>query len=243
MLADSQTMASREEWPIQSHRCVTPGCTRKVWWKCAKRHEWRATSGNRTRRSGSGCRYCSGRLATPKTSLKALFPETAKQWHPTKNGKLKPADVLPRSNKKVWWRCAKKREWQTHISHRTGPARAGCPCCSGAKATAVTSLKRLYPKIEKHWHPTKNGKLRPTDVRPGSEKKVWWQCTKKHEWQATVYQRTRRCDTGCPYCSGKRVTAATSLKGLFPKVARQWHPKKNSSLKPSEVFPKSGKSA
>ena len=36
-----------------------------------------------------------------------LNPEMAKQWHPTKNGKLTPFDVSPRSSKMIWWKCEK----------------------------------------------------------------------------------------------------------------------------------------
>jgi very-short-patch-repair endonuclease len=45
---------------------------------------------------------------------------------------------------------------------------------------AEKSLAFLNPKVAGEWHPTKNGKLRPEDVTPGSGKKVWWQCRKGH---------------------------------------------------------------
>jgi hypothetical protein len=43
-------------------------------------------------------------------SLADVNPELAKQWHPDKNGDLTPDDVLPGSNKKVWWRCSVEDE-------------------------------------------------------------------------------------------------------------------------------------
>ena len=47
-------------------------------------------------------------------------PKLAKQWHPTKNGKLTPYDVSIRVNKKVWWKCDKgdDHEWKTTVYHR-----------------------------------------------------------------------------------------------------------------------------
>ena len=42
-----------------------------------------------------------------KLSLQETHPQVADQWHPTKNGDLTPAEVLPYSRKKVWWRCSK----------------------------------------------------------------------------------------------------------------------------------------
>lgn len=37
---------------------LTCGSGKKVWWKCAKGHEWQATISSRNR--GTGCPYCSG---------------------------------------------------------------------------------------------------------------------------------------------------------------------------------------
>ena len=42
---------------------VTAGSQKRVWWKCAKGHEWQATIGNRSK--GKGCPYCSGNRTKP----------------------------------------------------------------------------------------------------------------------------------------------------------------------------------
>ncbi|MED4634714.1 zinc-ribbon domain-containing protein [Peribacillus frigoritolerans] len=39
--------------------------------------------------------------------LETIFPELAKEWHPTKNGKLTSEDVTDGSKKVVWWLCKK----------------------------------------------------------------------------------------------------------------------------------------
>ena len=36
------------------------------------------------------------------------------------------------------------------------------------------------------WHDSKNGDLTPADVSFGSQKKIWWQCSKGHEWRVLV---------------------------------------------------------
>ena len=41
------------------------------------------------------------------------------------------------------------------------------------------------------------------NVTPNSHKKVWWKCSKGHEWQAVVASRNR--GSGCPYCSGRKA--------------------------------------
>ncbi|MDH3559240.1 MAG: zinc-ribbon domain-containing protein [Deltaproteobacteria bacterium] len=71
------------------------------------------------------------------------------------------------------------------------------------------------------WHATKNAPLTPSDVTPGSNKKVWWACPKGHEWQAKVNDRNYR-RTGCPYCSGRRVCIDNSLQTVNPTLAREW---------------------
>ena len=51
----------------------------------------------------------------------------------------------------------------------------------------------------------KNNKLGldPRELTHGSGKKVWWKCSKGHEWKAACCSRTR--GNGCPYCAGKKV--------------------------------------
>ena len=86
---------------------VTPGSGKRVWWLCARSnaHEWLARVGHR--RAGVGCPYCAGKKVAADTSLKARFPELAREWHPTKNGTLTPDDVTVGTLRKVWWRCRK----------------------------------------------------------------------------------------------------------------------------------------
>jgi hypothetical protein len=37
--------------------------------------------------------------------LATTHPNIAKEWNFLKNGKLKPADIVYGSHKKVWWKC------------------------------------------------------------------------------------------------------------------------------------------
>jgi hypothetical protein len=70
-------------------------------------------------------------------------------------------------------------------------------------------LETLNPSLAKEWHPTANGSLTARDVRPRSNKKVWWLCGKGHEWQASIDGRSR--GNGCPYCSGRLATSENCL--------------------------------
>ena len=66
--------------------------------------------------------------------LQTVNPRLASQWHPTKNGDLKPEQVTSGSRRKVWWLLPyddKKNgihynfEWQASISNRARGA--NCP--------------------------------------------------------------------------------------------------------------------
>jgi hypothetical protein len=195
--------------PLQP-RDVTPGSDFKAWWRCPRddRHEWQASVWPRALR-GCGCPFCRGLRVTPESSLAGLFPEVAKEWHPTKNGSLTPSDVPRGTLRRVWWRCSRnpQHEWCTSVLARTGP-KTRCPFCSGKRATPETSLAALHPQLALEWHPTKNAPLKPTEVRPGSGKKVWWRCAfdRRHEWRAVIGERTGNSKTGCPHCHRERTT-------------------------------------
>ena len=95
-------------------------------------------------------------------------------------------------------------------------------------------------ELSQEWHPLKNDKLKPEQFTPGSERKVWWLCSRGHEWAATVNNRTGKGNS-CPYCSGRIPSKDYSLAVKFPNLVKQWHPTKNKDLTPDQVTPGSGK--
>ncbi|MFA7101153.1 MAG: zinc-ribbon domain-containing protein, partial [Bacilli bacterium] len=60
-------------------------------------------------------------------------------------------------------------------------------------------------ELMKEWNWDKNqaNGVSPDTLTCGSGKKVWWKCSKGHEWQASIYSRTY--GVGCPICAGKQV--------------------------------------
>ena len=65
-------------------------------------------------------------------SLLLLYPDIAKEWHPTLNGNLLPSEVAKASNKNVWWICSKGHAYQCAVYKRTARG-YGCAYCSGKK--------------------------------------------------------------------------------------------------------------
>lgn len=112
------------QWHPAKNGALTPqqiayGSTRKVWWICAKGHIWQAAVNTRTA-NHTDCPYCAGRLPWPgETDLASQYQDLVKEWHPTRNLPLTPEQVLPGSEKKVWWKCAQGHEW---AGRRSAPA-------------------------------------------------------------------------------------------------------------------------
>ena len=103
------------------------------------------------------------------TSLSILFPEIAKEWHPTKNGKLTPFMVNPFSHKKVWWKCYKEdnHEWTTTVGNRQ---LSSCPYCtltpqSKEELIITHELITIFKGINPKGFKTRvKGKLRSIDI-------------------------------------------------------------------------------
>ena len=208
---------------------VTQYSHKQVWWQCKKGHEWKAAIGDRN--GGHGCPYCSGRYATAENCLDSASPVLASEWHPTRNGNLTPEDVTAHSNKEVWWRCKRGHEWKASVNSRSRGT--GCPYCAGKAVNEENCLSTVNPTLAAEWHPTRNDSLTAADVTQYSDKQVWWQCKKGHEWKASVSDRSR--GRGCPYCAGKAVNEENCLATVNASLAAEWHPTRNDSLTAADV--------
>ena len=226
-----------KEWNYEKNGNLRPeyvlaNSGKKVWWKCSKGHEWQASIYSRN--NGVGCPICSGKkVLVGYNDLATINPTLIKEWNYEKNGELKPEDFTTGSNKKVWWMCKKGHEWQATITDRNNGI--GCPICSGRKVlVGYNDLKTINPNLAKEWNYEKNGNLRPEDFTTSSGKKVWWKCSKEHEWQATINHRNHGRD--CPICANKKVVPGyNDLETLNPKLASEWNYEKNSNIKPRDV--------
>ena len=190
-------------------------------------------------------------MRNKRKTLAEEVPELAKQWHPTRNGDLKPTDVTPYSNEKVWWLYSYDDpetgkhfdfEWPSDVRDRT--RRKSCPYLSGrAVWPGFNDLATKYPELAKHWHPTLNGDLKPTKITCSAHYKVFWHLpyddpeTGKHfdfVWEAYVYDRVK--GSKCPYLTGKEVWPGfNDLATKHPELAKEWHPTKNGELTPMDV--------
>lgn len=188
-----------------------PSANKKVWWRCSSGHTWKTTMNLRVSQ-GTGCPTCPRHpiKVNDDRNFASYFPNLAKEWHPYKNQDLKPEDVRPRSNRKVWWQCKEGHEWEASISPRANGS--GCPYCYGRYATISNNLACKYPELLEEWNYEKNKELNPSEITPHVNIKVWWKCNQGHSWQATIYNRAKN-KSGCPTCY-KENTRMKSLKEM-----------------------------
>lgn len=178
-------------------------------------------------------------------SIVVSNPEILKEWDFEKNGFLKPENFTHGSSVEVWWVCKNGCSYLMPICNKTRKRKGrekknGCPYCDGLKVCDLNSLATVNPKIASEWHPTKNGNLTPNDVRPHSDKKVYWLCSdNKHTYDATISNKSK--GQICPYCTGHKVDESNSLTVLNSELASEWHPTKNNLLTSDNVTPKSEK--
>lgn len=235
-----------DEWHPTKNGELTPGSisfgsVKKVWWRCARGHEWEASPNNRSK--GQGCPYCSGRRALVGfNDLATVEPDIAATWHPAKNGDLTPDQVTRGSHKKVWWICERGHEWEASVFNRTKGR--GCPACaslnkgkrrSEAALRKNGSLAEKFPELLQDWDYELN-EAQPSEISCLSNLRSRWVChVCGHRWTASVYKRTAENHT-CPVCARKVVKPGfNDLQFNRPDIALEWASSLNGNLKPSDV--------
>ena len=99
-----------------------------------------------------GCGICRGRIVVKGINdLTTTHPELAKEWHPTKNGDLKPAQVSFGTHKKVWWQCEHGHEWEALVYSRAGND-SNCPYCANQKVLkGYNDIATTHPQYVKYF--------------------------------------------------------------------------------------------
>ena len=223
---------------------VPAGSTQKVHWKCphGPDHEWHYWIGHMTRGGKNAtfkknnCPFCSNSRASVTNSIASLYPHVVKEWHPTKNGTLTPADVVASSHTKRWWICE-----NGHVTSKSPHNRCindlSCKKCKGPISGRTVSE---FPEYAILWS-TERNEITPEDCPAGRNEKYWWKCPEAddHYWEAAPIDVIGQ-GQGCAVCAGKQVAPSTSLAVCFPEIAKEWHPSKNDNVSPSDVNKGSG---
>lgn len=180
-------------------------------------------------------------LNQKNNSLQSLYPEIAKEWHPTKNGKITPEYVNAHTHRKFWWLCPLGHEYDMVVKHRIEKV-ARCPFCSSHRILpGFNDLQTKRPEIAKMWDYNLNGGLKPSEVMEFSNIKVWWKCGKGHSYQRLISAQTSKTSE-CPICKMQVLSPGVNdLVTLYPAIANEWDYSSNGDAKPEAYTPISGK--
>lgn len=151
------------EWDLEKNSTlgfspdlISLGSGRSVWWLCSKGHSYQMTVNKKATRN-FGCPICSGhKTVAGINDFATYYPDLAKEWHPTKNGDLKPSDLSRKNGRKVWWICQYGHEWQATPKDRAND-NTGCPICKSRRSTSFSEqaikyyVKKLYPDTESRY--------------------------------------------------------------------------------------------
>jgi len=204
---------------------------KKYWWKCPTcGYEWYGSLDGIV--DSLTCNKCARQVRSdysvaPETKMdKVCFkilnknlltenPQLAAEWHPTKNGFLRPENVTAKSGKRVWWKCSKcGYEWIQIIKTRNnGVGARKCPICANNQKKRKSNIAPSFNSILiKEFDEEKNSPLKLNDLSLGSNKCVWWKCSKC----GTSYfcpVKTRKNNGGCPTCAN-----TARAKSKFKKI-------------------------
>jgi very-short-patch-repair endonuclease len=193
-------------------------------WKCTKGHKFSRML--KTMVKDQNCPVCHS-IFYESPTLKA-------DWDYEKNIDIKPTDISVGSDRSVWWICPNKHSWQASPVRRLKDKRT-CPTCQ--------SLSFRFPNLMKEWDFSKNYDLNPIEINAGNKTKVWWKCSKGHQWQATISGRAHS-NSNCPICSKQiaaentrlvKLSKSGSLADNFPELARKWNAELNGETTPSAI--------
>lgn len=205
----------------------------KANWKCSTcGTEWAARIRDRADSKYKLCPQCTALKRGEEKHKRELKqrggitdPLLLREWDYEKNIKA-PNQYTPKSNESAFWVCSKcGYHYKAKISNRAN--RKSCACCKGKVVVAgINDLATTHPDLANEWHPTKNEKLKPSDVSYGMATKVWWICPEGHEYQATLNHRST--GTNCPVCNAGRQTSFAEqavffyVKKVFPDAVNRY---------------------
>ncbi len=139
------------------------------------------------------------------------------------------------SNVSYWWKCKLGHLYKAAPANKLSNGH-GCPICSGHKVLAgFNDLQTKCPDLVREWDYERNKPLLPSEISPGTQRKVWWICPKGHSYSAQVLNRTS-AKTSCPICSGRMaLDGYNDTFTTHPEARFFWDFDKNKKIKPTEL--------
>lgn len=203
-------------------------------WRCPKGHSYPATPSNRTA-AKSKCPVCLNRLiVTGINDITTTHPQLLAEWHPSWLRRVPPTTHGAGSQESIIWVCANAHEYAMSIADRVKSK--GChQCRTGRKRPGTEGLDESHPAIAAEWHPTLNGKVKPSDRSRGSADEAYWLCPAGHTYRQRIERRT--AGYKCSTCSRRNlVPGVNDLASTQPTLVSEFHPYLNHPKVPSKLF-------
>jgi hypothetical protein len=207
---------------------VIAGSEKSYWFKCPEGHSFKIALASKSR--GRGCNVCSGKVVLEGVNdLLSQRPEIAARLDPSSG--LDPSKILAGTGRNLPFLCAKGHLWK--VPPKRIRSQDSCAICSNQQLVlGINSLEILRPDLLSEFHKTKNV-LSFDQLSPSDKRKVWWQCSKGHEWDQSVQLRRA---AGCPICRNLRVNPGVNdLLSQFSNIASEWDYEKNLPIQPDLI--------
>lgn len=204
-----------KEWDYQKNKItpqeVTAASHKKVWWICAKGHEYEAPISARTCEKATGCPYCSNKkVLKGYNDLETTHPYIAKLWDYKKNKNILLSSIQFGTAVKYWFtypncnhsRYCIPRNMDKHENGTIGK----CPVCANLMfLEGFNDLETVNPNLALEFDAEKNNTL-PNKVLAGGKTKYYWRCPKGHSYYTSIECRIKQ-HTGCPICAKTQKTS------------------------------------
>jgi len=170
------------------------------------------------------CPICTFReLLVGFNDLETTHPEVAKSWSP--ENELKASEVMQSNTKKFYWVDDYGHSYK-HSVYDVVTLNKGCKYCSGQAVLAgFNDLATTAPEEVEFWDYEKNEFYTPETISKGSNKLVWWKCSKGHSVERSPKSWIKN---HCDYCSGRKVLVGfNDVFTVAPHLKDEWDYEKN----------------
>lgn len=107
--------------------------------------------------------------------------------------------------------------------------------------TYTNHIGVTHPELAKEFDVEKNVEFKIENITQGSQKLVWWECSKcGTSWTENAFKRVRGKGK-CPNCSVLDVPEEKTLAYLYPHLIDEWNQELNGKFTPYNIYAGSGR--